>query len=76
MKEQVVKYTPYGAAALGGVIGYVLHKKFPKFGMAGRVGVIGIGVVSGYFISKAIIDKTSASSESDFNNCSSRNGMP
>jgi len=63
MKEQVVKYTPYGAAALGGVIGYVLHKRYPKFGMAGRVGAIGVGAVSGYFISKTIIDKTSSTNE-------------
>lgn len=73
MKEQVVKYTPYGVAALGGVIGYVLHK---KFGMACPVGAIGIGAVSGYFISKAIIDKTSGTSESGFNNAVAGIGCP
>jgi hypothetical protein len=50
-------YIPFGVAALGGVAGFMLHKKYPKFGMAGKIGYIGIGAAAGYFGAKAILKK-------------------
>jgi hypothetical protein len=55
MNENVKTYIPYGAAALGAVLGNVLYKKYPKFGTAGRLLAIGIGAVSGYYISDKVI---------------------
>lgn len=55
MENNNLNYIPYGAAALGAVLGNVLYKKYPKFGTAGRLLAIGIGAVSGYYISDKII---------------------
>jgi len=55
MNENVKTYIPYGAAALGAVLGNVLYKKYPKFGTAGRLLAIGLGAVSGYYISDKIV---------------------
>jgi len=55
MNENMKTYIPYGAAALGAVLGNVLYKKYPKFGTAGRLLAIGIGAVSGYYISDKIV---------------------
>lgn len=55
MENNNMNYIPYGAAALGAVLGNVLYKKYPKFGTAGRLLAIGIGAVSGYYISDKII---------------------
>jgi len=47
MNENVKKYVPYGAAAVGALLGNVLYKKYPKFGMVGRVLDIDAGVAGG-----------------------------
>jgi hypothetical protein len=62
MNENVKKYVPYGAAAVGALLGNVLYKKYPKFGMIGRVLAVGAGVAGGYYVSKMIIDKSSSTS--------------
>lgn len=64
MNENVKKYVPYGAAALGALLGNVLYKTYPKFGIVGRVIAIGAGVAGGYYVSKTIIDKTGSSTPS------------
>ncbi len=57
MNEQTKMYIPYGAAAIGGGLGWWLYGKFPKFGMVGKLIAVGSGVAGGYYISKMIIDK-------------------
>ena len=55
INEETKKYIPYGAAALGGFVGNWLFKKYPKFGMAGKLIAIAGGVAGGYYISKTIL---------------------
>lgn len=50
-------YIPVGVAALGGVAGFLLHKKYPKFGMAGKIGYIAVGAAAGFFITKEVMKK-------------------
>jgi hypothetical protein len=69
MNENVKTYIPYGAAALGAVLGNVLYKKYPKFGTAGRLLAIGLGAVSGYYISDKIVGDDS----DDFRNAAGGN---
>jgi len=57
MNEETKMYIPYGAAAIGGGLGWWLYGKFPKFGMVGKLIAVGSGVAGGYYISKMILDK-------------------
>lgn len=50
-------YLPLGVGALGAIAGFMLHKKYPKFGMAGKVGYIAVGAAAGYFITKEVLKK-------------------
>lgn len=54
-------YLPLGIGALGGIAGFMLHKKYPKFGMAGKVGYIAVGAAAGYFITKEVMKKKAQS---------------
>ena len=55
MNEETKMYIPYGAAAIGGGLGWWLYGKFPKFGMVGKLVAVGAGVAGGYYISKEIV---------------------
>lgn len=50
-------YISLGVGALGGIAGFLLHKTYPKFGMAGKIGYVAIGAAAGYFGSKAVMKK-------------------
>jgi hypothetical protein len=50
-------YLPLGIGALGGIAGFMLHKKYPKFGMAGKIGYIAVGAAAGFFITKEVMKK-------------------
>jgi hypothetical protein len=47
----------YGGAVVGGIIGNAVNQKFTKYGMAGRLGLIAVGVFGGYFLTKTLQDK-------------------
>lgn len=48
----------YGGAAIGAIAGFMLHKKYPKFGMAGKVGYIAIGGGLGWYAGKKVGEMT------------------
>jgi len=56
-KEQMI---PVGVGLLGAVGGLMLHKKYPKFGMAGKIGYAAAGGAAGFFIAKEVMKRMGA----------------